>query len=83
MLRDPSVRPGLGGGNLVRASIAEDFEKGIHLVIVTELYEEFQDVLRSQRSYRPRKIRLRGARRYGDCRVNERPHPSAANHGTR
>ena len=47
ILRDLSVLPSLGGTNLVRASVAEDFDKSIHLVIVTELSEEFQDVLRS------------------------------------
>ena len=74
MLRDLSVLPGFGGANFVRAGVAEVFDKGIHLVIVTKLYKEFQDVLRSQRPYRPRRIRLRGARRHGDCRTRERPH---------
>lgn len=75
MLRDLSVLPSFRGTNLILVGVAEDFDKGTHLVIVTELYEEFQDVLRSQMPYPLWKIRLRGARRHGDCRTRERPHP--------
>ena len=76
MLRDLSVLPGLGGTNLVRAGVADDFDESVHVLVIAELYEEFQDILRSQRPYHPRKIRLRGARRRGDCRVCANAPPS-------
>ena len=45
MFRDLSVLPSLGGTNLVRAGVADDLDEGVHVLVVTELYEEFRDVL--------------------------------------
>ena len=44
MFRDLSVLSGLGGANLVRAGVAENLDKGIHLLIVTKLYEELRHI---------------------------------------
>ena len=45
MLRDLSVLPSLGGTNLIRAGVADDLDQGVHVLVITELYEEFGDVL--------------------------------------
>ena len=45
MLRDLSVLPSLGGTNLVRAGVADDLDEGVHVLVITELYEELGDVL--------------------------------------
>ena len=46
MLRDRQVPlPTDKRANLILAGVAEDFDKGIHLLVITELYEEFGDVL--------------------------------------
>jgi len=45
MLRDLSVLPGLGGTNLVRAGVADDFDESVHVLVIAELYEKLRDVL--------------------------------------
>ena len=46
MLRDRQVPiPADKRTNLIFAGVAEDFDKGIHLLVITELYKEFGDVL--------------------------------------
>ena len=45
VLRDLSVLPGFGGANLVRAGVADDLNQGVHVLVITELYEELGDVL--------------------------------------
>ena len=46
MLRDQQVPPPTDKrANLILAGVAEDLDKGIHLLVITELYEEFGDVL--------------------------------------
>lgn len=45
MFRDWQVPfPADKRANLVLAGVAEDFDKGIHLLIITELYEEFRHI---------------------------------------
>ena len=38
--------PASRGTNLVRASVADDLDESVHVLVITELYEEFGDVLR-------------------------------------
>ena len=45
MLRDLPVLPSLGGTNLIRAGIADDLNQSVHVLVITELYEELRDVL--------------------------------------
>ena len=45
VLRDLSVLPSLGGADLVLAGVADDFDQGVHVLVITELYEELGDVL--------------------------------------
>ena len=45
MIRDLSVLPSLGGSNLVRAGVADDLDESVHVLVITELYEELRDVL--------------------------------------
>ena len=44
MFRDLSVLPSLGGANLIRAGITEDLNQGVHVLVITELYEELRDI---------------------------------------
>lgn len=47
MLRDRQVPiPADKRTNLIFAGVAEDFDKGIHLLIVTKLYEELRHIFR-------------------------------------
>mgnify|MGYP000309812941 CR=1 FL=1 len=46
MLRDLSVLPSLGGANLILAGVTETLDEGVHVLVITELYEKFGDVLR-------------------------------------
>ena len=43
MFRDLSVLPSLGGADLVRAGVTETLDEGVHVLIITELYEELRD----------------------------------------
>ena len=45
MLRDLSVLPSLGGTNLIRAGVTDDLNQSVHVLVITELYEELRDVL--------------------------------------
>lgn len=46
MLRDRQVSlPTDKRANLIPAGVAEDFDEGIHLLVITKLYEELGDVL--------------------------------------
>ena len=45
MFRDLLVVPGFGGANLVLAGVTETLDEGVHVLVITELYEEFGDVL--------------------------------------
>ena len=45
MLRDLSVLPSLGGANLILAGVTETLDEGVHVLVITELYEELGDVL--------------------------------------
>lgn len=44
MFRDLSVLPSLGGANLILAGVTETLDEGVHVLVITELYEEFGDV---------------------------------------
>lgn len=47
MLRDRQVSlPAYKRANLILAGVAEDFDKGIHLLIVTKLYKELRYIFR-------------------------------------
>ena len=45
MIRDLSVLPGFGGANFVLAGVADDLNQGVHVLVITELYEELRDIL--------------------------------------
>ena len=45
VLRDLSVLPGLGGANLLLAGVTETLDESVHVLVITELYEELRDVL--------------------------------------
>ena len=44
MLRNLSVLPRFGGANLILAGVTETLDEGVHVLVITELYEEFGDV---------------------------------------